>query len=115
MKEFMLIFLGKDYESLGLSPEQMQARMGQWFAWNTKMREAGIIKSGDALFPHGKVIAGENRTVTDMVAAESKEVIGGYYVIKAKDYAEALEIAQGYPDFDLDGAVEVREVQDYGN
>ena len=44
MKEYMMIFLGADYSSLGLSPEQMQERMGKWFAWGNKMAEAGILK-----------------------------------------------------------------------
>ncbi len=115
MKDFMLIFLGADYAALGLSPEQMQARMGQWFAWNTKMREQGVVKGGDALHPHGRRVTGENRTVTDGPFAESKEIIGGYYVVKAADYDGAVEIAQGFPDYDLGGAVEIREVMVFEN
>lgn len=111
MKEFMLIFIGSDYETLGLSPEQMQARMGKWFAWNTKMREQGVIKSGDALHPGGKRVSGADRTVTDGPFVESNEVIGGFYIVTAEDYAGAVEIAQDYPDYDLNGAVEIREVQ----
>ncbi len=110
MKDFMLIFLGSDYATLGLSPEQMQERMGKWFAWNTKMREQGIIKNGEALTAGGKRITGENRTVTDGPFAENTEVIGGYYIVQAKDYEAAIAIAQDYPDYDLGGAVEVREV-----
>jgi len=75
MKDFMLLFIGEDYAAIGLSPEEMQARMGKWFAWNTQMREQGVIKHGDALMPGGKTITGENRTVTDGPAAESKELI----------------------------------------
>ena len=115
MKEFMLIFIGAEYSTLGLSPEQMQERMGKWFSWNTKMREQGIVKNGDALHPHGRRITGENRTVTDGPFAESKEIIGGFYTVKAVDYNAAIEIAQDYPDYDLGGIVEVREVLDYGN
>lgn len=115
MKEFMLIFLGADYQALGLSPEQMQERMGQWFAWNTKMREQGVIKNGDALAPGGKRVTGENRTVTDGPFAESKEIIGGYYTVKAADYEAAMKIAEGFPDYDLGGAVEIREVLVFDN
>lgn len=115
MKEFMLIFIGSEYAALGLSPEEMQERMGKWFAWNTKMREQGIVKIGDALHPGGKRVSGENRTVTDGPSIESKEVIGGFYVVKAKDYDEAIVIAQDYPDYDLGGTVEIREIFDYGN
>jgi len=110
MKDFMLIFISKDYQELGLSPEQMQARMGQWFGWNTKMREEGVIKHGDALHPGARMIAGPDRVQTDRPATESKEIIGGYYTVTARDIEHATEIAQGYPDYDLGGAVEIREV-----
>ena len=39
MKDFMMIFIGADYQELGLSPEQLQTRMGKWFAWNEKMQK----------------------------------------------------------------------------
>jgi len=115
MKDFMLIFLGADYQALGLSPEQMQQRMGQWFAWNTKMREQGVVKGGNALQPGGKSVSGPDRTVTDGPHAESTEVIGGYYIVTAEDYDGAIEIAQGFPDYDLGGTVEVREVMVFDN
>ena len=110
MKDYMIIFLGADYQKMGLSPEQMQERMGKWFAWNTKMREQGVVKNGEALTPGGKRISGENRTVTDGPFVESKEVIGGYYIIHAEDYDGAIKICDDFPDYDLGGTVEVREV-----
>jgi len=110
MKDFMMIFLGADYSELGLSPEQMQTQMGKWFSWNDKMQKAGIVKHGNALVPTGKTISGANRTVSDGPFAESKEIIGGYYVVSAESYEKAIEIAQDYPDFDLGGTVEIREI-----
>ena len=106
----MMIFLGADYVEQGLSPEQMQERMGKWFAWNTKMREQGVVKNGDALHPGGKRITGENRTVTDGPFVESKELIGGFYIITVDSIEAAMEVAQDFPDYDLGGAVEIREV-----
>jgi hypothetical protein len=44
MKEFMMIFVEKNYEDLGLSPEEMQASMGKWFAWSEKMGKQVILK-----------------------------------------------------------------------
>ncbi len=115
MKDFMMIFLGADYGALGLSPEQMQERMGKWFAWNVKMREQGVVKHGDALHPGGKRISGENRTVTDGPFVESKELIGGFYIITVADYDAAIEVAQDFPDYDLGGTVEIREVIVFDN
>lgn len=110
MKEFMLLFLGPTYEELGLSPEELQDRMGKWFAWGNKMQEQGILKGGDALYGHGKRVKGADRIVSDGPFVESKELIGGYYQVMAADYEAAIEIAQDYPDYDLGGSVEIREV-----
>lgn len=110
MKEYMMIFLGADYGTLGLSPEEMQTQMGKWFAWNQKMADAGILKGGEALTPAVRHISGKDRVVTDRVGSEINELIGGYYIVEAKDRDAVVEIAMDYPDFDLGGTVEIREV-----
>jgi len=116
MKDFMLIFLGADYGELGLSPEEMQQRMGKWFAWNVKMREAGVVKNGEALQSSVvRRVSGSERTVTDLAASEVKELVGGYYIVKAEDLTGATAIAQDFPDYDLGGTVEIREVMVFDN
>jgi len=111
----MMIFLGADYQELGLSPEQMQERMGRWFAWHQKMTEKGVMKHGNALHAGGKRVSGPNRVVTDGPFVESKEWVGGYYVVQATDYDEVVKIAEDFPDYDLGGAVEIREVIVFDN
>jgi hypothetical protein len=110
MKEYMMVFLGADYGHLGLSPEEVQAQMGKWFSWTDKMAASGILVNGEALTPQGKRIIGPDRLITDSPSAESKEIIGGFYVFKAESMDAALKVASDYPDFDLGGMVEVREV-----
>lgn len=110
MKEFMMIFIGAEYTDLGLSPEEMQNRMGKWFAWSEKMEKQGIVKHGNALTPQIRRVVGKNRTVTDLTSAEVKEIVGGYYIIKAKDFDAVQEIAQDFPDYDLGNTVEIREI-----
>ena len=110
MKKFMMIFMGPDYGELGLSPEQIEERMGRWFAWSEQMNAKGIKHDGEALMASGKHISGLKKTVTDGPFLEGKELVGGYYIIHVKDYDQAVECAKGFPDFDLDGKVEVREV-----
>ena len=110
MKKFMLIFIGKGYEEMNLSPEEMQAQMGKWFAWQQKMEAAGVVENGHALTDGIKRISGSDRTVSDRTATEVKELIGGYYIVKAENYEAAIAIAQDYPDYDYGGIVEVREV-----
>ncbi len=110
MKEFMMIFIGADYADLGLSPEELQTRMGKWFAWGNKMEEAGILRGGKALNPQIRRVVGANRTVTDLTSAEVKEIVGGYYIVETTDFDAVEKIAQDFPDYDLGGTVEIREV-----
>jgi len=110
MKEFMMIFVGTDYTDLGLSPEELQNRMGKWFAWGEKMEKAGVLRGSNALTPQIRRIVGENRTVTDLTSAEVKEIVGGYYIVETTNFDAVQEIAQDFPDYDLGGTVEIREI-----
>ncbi len=110
MKKFMLIFVGTNYGELGLSPEEMQSQMGKWFEWQGKMEAAGVVEGGHALESNMRRISGPERTVTDLTAAEVKEIVGGYYIVKAADFDGAAKIAEDYPDYHLGGTVEIREV-----
>jgi len=110
MKDYMLIIIGADYGEMNLSPEEIQTRMGKWMSWNEKMHKQGIVKDGHALQSEVRRVSGPERTVTDIAAAELKELIGGYYVIQAKDFEGAIEVSQDFPDFDLGGTVEIREI-----
>lgn len=114
MEKFMLIFHGgSDVSPEMKSPEAMQKHMQKWFAWVEKLQKEGRYDSGEALLPHGKFISGPNKVVTDGPFAESKELVGGYFIVKAKDMDEALKISQDYPDFIFNGKVQVRPVQKF--
>lgn len=110
MKEFMMIFIGKNYQELGLSPEELQVQMGKWFSWGDKMGKQGILKGGHALTPDIKRVSGPNQTITDGPFAESKEMVGGYYIVSANSFDEVVKIAEDYPDYAYGNTVEIREV-----
>lgn len=110
MKEFMLIFLGADYGEINLSPEETQQQMQKWFAWVDKLKAEDIYVEGRALTPAAKSLAGNAPVATDGPYAESKELVGGYFVVKAESIDAAAKLAEDYPDYHLGGAVEVREV-----
>lgn len=113
MKDFMMIFIGANYEELGLSPQQLQDRMGRWWAWGGKMEEQGILKGGNALLTKAKRVSGPDRIVSDGPFVESKELVGGYYIVSADSFEQVVEIAQDFPDYDLGGTVEIREVMKF--
>ena len=105
----MLIFHGGNH-GVEQSPEQMQASMGKWMAWIEKLNKAGQYVSGEPLLPGGKMITGKKKTVTDGPYTEGKEVVGGYFVIKAANMDEAVSICDDYPGYESGGTVQVRQV-----
>ena len=87
--------------------------MGKWFAWVEKLRKEQRYVAGEALLPGGKTVKGPKKAVTDGPFAESKEIVGGFFVLNAKNLDEAVLIAKDCPDYDLGGVVEVREVMKF--
>ena len=109
MKDFMFIFRGAANQ-YDFSAEQMQQHMQKWFTWIDELKAKNIYVAGEPLTPEGKTVKGAKALVTDGPFAESKELIGGYFLIKAGSLEEATEIAKGSPDLPLEGSVEVREL-----
>ena len=108
MEKFMLIFHGGI--STNSSPDQMQANMGKWMTWIDKLSKAGKYVNGEPLLPGGKLISGKKKTVTDGPYTEGKEVVGGFFIIHADDYDEAVKICDDYPDYEHGGSIQVRQV-----
>ena len=111
MSQFMLLI----YAPAGFTPtpEQIEAEMPKWFAYNQALRDAGLWLAGEQLQPvdTGKTVRRRDGEllVTDGPFAETRELLGGYYLIDAPDQATALEWAAKIPLVDY-GSVEVREI-----
>ncbi|PWT95252.1 MAG: hypothetical protein C5B52_18210 [Bacteroidetes bacterium] len=110
MEKYMLIFHGGNTQELFSSPELMQAHMAKWFAWIDKLKQKDLYISGEPLVPGGKLIQGTNKSVTDGPYTEGKDVVGGFFLINAKNMEEAVEIAKDCPDYQYEGSVQVRQV-----
>lgn len=108
MEKFMLIFHGGMHADD--SPEKMQANMAKWMAWIDKLRAKDQYVAGEPLLPGGKLITGKKKTVTDGPFTEGKEVVGGFFVIKAKDFDEAIRLCDDYPDYENGGTIQVRQI-----
>jgi hypothetical protein len=109
MEKFMLIFHGGQMDAP--SPEEMQAEMGKWLSWIDKLRKTDQYVAGEPLTPGGKLVGGTGgKSVTDGPYTEGKEVVGGFFIINAKDIAEAVSIAKESPDLPRGGTVQVRQV-----
>jgi hypothetical protein len=98
------------------TPEQMQQVSQAYFELTQEMEQRGVLVAGDGLYPTPtattvRVRDGE-RNVTDGPFAETKEQLGGFYVLDVKDLDEAIEWAAKIPTAQF-GSVEIRPVLVY--
>ena len=111
MAQFMLLIRGGDDATRDYTPEQYQQVIQRYIEWSQQLRREGRNHGGDELKSGGKVVrVRSGQAVVDGPYAETKESIGGYFIIEAADLDEAAEIAKGCPVLLHDGAVEVREI-----
>jgi hypothetical protein len=106
---YMLIFRGTDWYQ-GLSPEEMQQVADHWMAWFKGLTDQGKAVAGNPLEREGRIVSGKSRTVSDGPFAESKETIGGYFLLNVRTLDEAVAIAQDCPGLPYGIRVEVRPV-----
>ncbi|MFC4911630.1 YciI family protein [Actinomadura gamaensis] len=121
MKYMMLIYAG----SVGADgvPEDVSGEgpgFEEWRRYDRQVRDAGILVAGESLADlvtatTVRVDGAGERTVTDGPFAESREVLGGFYVIDVPDLDAALDWAARCPGARGDGAVVVRPVADFGS
>ena len=112
MKEFMLIYRGGDPAwKENTSEEELSARMARWGAWMEKLADKEqLIAGGSPLSYGGKRLTGDG-LVTDISAAEFKELVSGYSIVAADSIDDALSLARDCPIFEYPNiTVEVREV-----
>lgn len=110
--DYMLLFRGTNWDR-GLSPEQLQKVVADWYAWFDGLMQAGKAIGGHPLQDQGKLVSGKKgKAVADGPFAESKEAIAGYFYLQVKDENEAVAIAQQCPGLEYGCVVEVRPVAD---
>ena len=109
--QYMFLVRSSPCHGGGLSPEQMQAHMSEVFAWIDSLTRQGIFSAAQPLTPEGKIVSGGDAvTVSDGVYAESKEAIGGVFILNVKTMDEAVEIARSSPMLKHGGRLEVRRI-----
>src|SRR5919204_5827876 len=106
---YMLLFRGTDLRK-GLSSEELQKVTDNWMAWFKRLTEQGKAVDGNPLEREGKIVSGKDRVVSDGPFAESKEAIGGYFLLDVGTIEEAIAIAKECPGLPYGIRVEVRPV-----
>jgi hypothetical protein len=100
--------VGASSPSQTASPAQMQEMYAAFNAWKEKFKD-NIVEMGGRLAPGGRVLTASG--VLDGPLVEAKEIVGGYMVVSAESYEQALEVAAGCPGLVRPGSsCEVREI-----
>lgn len=94
------------------TPEEMQQAMQKWMAWIEQMKSRGQYLGGDRLeeTPARIVRAPRGQPNSDGPFIEAKEIVGGYMLISADSFEQAVDIAKDCPGFDTGWTVEVRQL-----
>lgn len=113
MPKFMIILVDHMPTVGAMSPDEIQRVIARYTAWSAKVAQSGRLVGGDKLKDEGgrHLTAPQGRLVVrDGPFAEAKEVVGGYFLIEAADYDEAVRIASDCPHLELGGRIELREI-----
>jgi hypothetical protein len=115
MKYLCLIYDDeKVYETM--TKEQGDAFMGEYFAYTEGIKASGHYVAGEALQPVSTAttirIRNGKMSTTDGPFAETKEQLGGFYLVEAKDLNEAIQVAAKIPSVKI-GSIEVRPIVDF--
>jgi hypothetical protein len=99
-----------------MTPAEGGAMMGEYFAFTKSIREGGQYVAGEALQPIATAttlrVRGGKLQTTDGPFAETREQLGGFYLIDAANLDEAIAIAARIPSVRT-GSIEVRPVMIY--
>ena len=111
--QYMLLIYEDEQRWHSMPDEERNALFGEYFAYTDELRRAGAYVAGDPLHPTSSATTvsvrdGETLT-TDGPFAETKEQLGGYYIVDVESLDEALEWARKIPSARL-GSIEVRPI-----
>ena len=111
--QYMLLIYDDEKTIAAMSEAEQGPFMGAYFEFTESIKKSGHYRAGDALHPTSMAtsvrVRGGKTLQTDGPFAETREQLGGYYLIEAKDLDEAVAIAARIPSAKL-GTIEVRPV-----
>jgi hypothetical protein len=114
MPRYMLLLHDDQAAFASLSPQQMQTIIEKYVAWGGSLRKRGLLGNSDKLADEpGRIVRRNNGAVrvTDGPYSETKEVLGGYYIVTAADYDGAIALTHDCPHLDY-GTIEVRQIEE---
>ena len=116
MKYLCLIY-DDEKKTAALPKAEQDAMFGEYMTFTEGVKKSGHYIGGEALLPVSSATTVRSRngklSTTDGPFAETKEQLGGYYLINAKDLNEAIQVAAKIPSVRY-GSVEVRPILEFG-
>jgi hypothetical protein len=113
---YMLLIYGDEAAAADITPERWQEVIEAHTAWGNEARERGIHGGGEALQPTSTAttlrMRGGQPVTTDGPFAETKEQLGGFYILDCENLDEAIEMAGKLP-LDESDAVEIRPIMEF--
>ena len=114
--KYLLLIYTSEAEDARMTPEEHETNMGAYFAFTQAVRESGHMVAGEALQPTTtattvRIRDGQTMT-TDGPFAETKEQLGGFYMVDCADLDEAIGIAARIPGA-AHGSIEVRPLMEF--
>ena len=114
--QYLLLIYRNEAQQGQMAPADYQKLLAEYTAYTQSIVQSGHFKAGDGLQPTStattvRVREGKILT-TDGPFAETREQLGGYYLVEAKDLNAAIELAARIPGA-RDGSIEVRPVMIY--
>lgn len=112
MSRFLVLLRDDPSGFASLSPADMQAIIEKYMAWGARLRASGHLLLGEKLVDgSGRMLRGQSPVVSDGPYAEAREIVGGAYVIQAKNYDEAVSLLSDSPHLAF-GSIEIREIEE---
>ena len=113
---YLCLIYDEEKKMAAMAKLESDAFMGEYFAFTEGIRKSGHFLAGEALQPVHTATTVRVRngklSTTDGPFAETKEQLGGFYLINAKDLTDAVQVAAKIPSARL-GSVEVRPIMEY--
>lgn len=116
MQYLYLLYSDEAQDTQPATPADWEAYMAPWVEYDKKLTEAGVLRGGNALEPSHTATTlspgPKEPVMTDGPFAETKEQIGGYYLVECANLDDALAWASKCPVIAMGGRVEVRPIMD---
>jgi len=113
---YLLLIYQNEAEHAKLSQEELGAEYEAYNTFGSEAQKGGVFQSGEALMPINTAttvrVRGNKTLSTDGPFAETKEQLGGFYLLNCKDLDEAIGYAAKIPAA-KDGSIEIRPIMEF--